>query len=129
MFGRIDWDDRALGAVFLLSSAVSLGLVTVPGTTLFSDTLVSFGPSEHLIEVSISRAVSLGALLATIATNRTDFSSLTGVEMWVAIAMVGLVIAPPLAPVIAYYLESSFIAGGFAIIIQAAGFGVVSYFG
>lgn len=129
MFGRIDWDDRLLGAVFLLSSAVSVGLLTVPGTTIFTDALLSFGPSDAVVEVSLSRVISLAALVATIATNRTDFSQLVGVEWWVAITTIGLVIAPPFAPIIEHFLNASPVAGAVSIALQAGGYATISYLG
>lgn len=129
MFGRIDWDDRLLGAIFLLSSAVSVGLVTVPNTTVFTDVLFSFGPSDALVEITVSRVISLGALAATIATNRTDFSSLVGLEWWAAIVTIGLVVSPPFAPIIDHFISASPVAGAVALGIQAGGYATISYLG
>jgi hypothetical protein len=128
-FGRIDWDDRLFGAIFLLSSAVSVGLLTVPGTTLFSDTLFTLGSGGAAVAVSISKAISFVALMATIATNRTDFSKLVGVEWWVAIATIGLVVAPPFMPLLDQLISQSVVAGSVAIALQAGGFAIISYLG
>jgi len=129
MYGRIDWDDRVFGAAFLLSSAVSLGMLTVPGTSMFSDTMLTIGGSTAAAEFSLAKLVSLVALMAAIVSNRTDFSRLTSVEWWVAVVTIGLVIAPPFAPLIQHFLHSSFIAGAFAIAVQAGGFAIISYLG
>jgi hypothetical protein len=129
MFGRIDWDDRAFGAAFLLASAVSLEVLTVPGTTLFSDTLFVIGSEPTGAAFSIAKLVSIVALGATILTNRTDFSKLTGVEFWASIVTIGLVLAPPFVPLLETLLQSSLIAGIFAILLQAGGFAIISYLG
>lgn len=129
MYGRIDWDDRAVGAVFLLCSAIAVGLVTVPGTTWFSDPLITLGPSHAPADFSPAKIGSMVALGITVATNRTDFSKLTGVEMWAAIVTFGLVIAPPISPFLDWLIGISVVGGLFAVLIQAGGFAIIAYLG
>jgi hypothetical protein len=129
MYGRVDWDDRLFGVAFLLASAVSVGFLTVPGTSMFSETMLTIGDGTAAAEFSLAKLVSLVALMAAIVSNRTDFSKLTSVEWWVAVVTIGLVIAPPFSPLIDAFLNSSVIAGAFAIAIQAGGFFIISYLG
>ena len=129
MYGRIDWDDRIFAVAFLLASAISVGFVTVPGTSMFSDTIFELGSGAEAAEFSIAKLVSLVALFAAIASNRTDFSALNSVEYWVAVTTIGLVIAPPFMPLIQGFIQQSMVAGAFALIIQAGGFFIISYLG
>lgn len=129
MYGQIDWDDRIFGVVFLLSSAVAVGLLTVPGTSMFSDTMLTIGNEPEAATFSLAKITSLVALMAAIVSNRTDFSKLTGVEFWTAVVTVGLVITPPFAPLISAFIAESVVAGAFALTIQAGGFFVISYLG
>jgi len=129
MYGRIDWDDRIFGAAFLLSSAVAVGFLTVPGTSMFSETMLTIGDGSAAAEFSLAKLVSLVSLMAAIASNRTDFSKLNGVEWWTAVVTIGLVIFPPFSPLIDQFINTSIVAGAFAIAIQAGGFFIISYLG
>jgi hypothetical protein len=132
MFGRIDWDDRMAAVAFLLASAINNHIVDGPeflGWTL-RDGLFTIGAGTgDPATITLGKVVALGALAGTIATNRTDFSRLTGVEMWVAIATIGLVLSPPFVPLLEFLLRSNMIAGSVALVIQAGGFFTISYLG
>lgn len=131
MFGRIDWDDRVASVFFLFGSAINAGVVKGPSILgwYLGDVVYVLGSGPGAVEVTGAKVLALVALFGTIATNRTDFSKLVGIEYWIAITTIGLVIAPPFMPLVESLITGSIIIGLFSIMLQAGGFYAISYLG
>jgi hypothetical protein len=133
-YGRIDINDAVVSPFFVLASGVAAGL--------FELSLFGYDFSQALwtgsggASLSIANTVAIVALLVALLSNMNEhrgsgnpLSQLDGIELWVAIATVGLVIAPPFVPTLEATLGSSQMIGLIAVVIQAGGFYSLSYLG
>ncbi|MFD1585502.1 hypothetical protein ACFR9U_00790 [Halorientalis brevis] len=129
MQGKLDLPDAVISPFFVLSSAIAMGLINfeLMGFDLAS-TALEFTSDGYVSTVTYAGIISLLALLIAYATNRRDFSGMGFVELWVVVATVGLVIAPPFVPVLSGLLSNKF-AGLIAVVIQAGGYYSLSYVG
>ena len=127
MMGRIDIDDMMVSPVFVLAAAVAAGLIQFApfGVDLASD-VITFTSETGLSPADIISILCIGVV---IATNKPSLSMMSGIEMWVAVATLGLVLAPPFAPVIESFIQGSTVVGLVSVIIQAGGFYSLSYLG
>lgn len=124
--GKIDLNDGVVSPFFVISAAIDNGIVSMQifGWD-FAEPFLSFGAGAG---VSTATVISILALAVAFVTNRPDFSKMGAVQTWVAIATIGLVIAPPFVPVISSILGYT-IAGLLALVIQAVGYYNLSYLG
>ena len=129
MYGKIDNVDWFFGAVYLVASIISVGFLTVPGTSLLSDQIFTIGEGVAQVGFSLAKIIAMVALLGTLATNRTDFSKYSGIQYYAAITMVILTFFTPLSPFIEQFIQTSIVGGAVSISIQAYGFAIVSYLG
>jgi len=129
MQGKLDIPDAVVSPFFVLSSAIALGLVNFSLAGFdFASTALEFSGSGFTTTISYATIVSIIALATAYATNRRDFSRMGGLELWVVIATVALVITPPFVPILQTLLSNK-VAGLVAIVIQAGGYYSLSYMG
>lgn len=127
MMGRIDIDDMVVSPFFVIASCIAVGLF--PGTIMgvdFASNLIDFGNNAGL---SIANIVAITSIGVVIASNEPDLSAMSGVETWVAIATIGLVLTPPFAPALETFLSSSDIIGILSVSVQSGGLYSLSYLG
>jgi len=124
-FGKIDLNDSVVSPFFVISAAVAVSLVdfTIWGVD-FSSPLLSFGS----VTISIAKAISIMALGTAFITNRPSFGKMGGVETWIALTTIGLVLFPPFFPILDSVLQHTS-AALVSVIIQAGGFYSLSYLG
>lgn len=129
MQGQLDIEDALLSPFFVLSSAIAVGLINLQlmGFNLAS-TALTFTSQGYTSTITYAGILSLIALLATYATNRRDFSGMGALELWVVIATIGLVIAPPFVPILGGLLNNT-LAALVAVVVQAGGYYSLSYAG
>jgi len=112
--------------VFVLGSFFSLGFVSD------SFSIMGFNPSSALLTlpgetaISVAMVLQLAALIAVFVTNQPELDLSTGIEAWLFIATLGLVVAPPFVPLLDALLGSA-IAGMGAFVIQTFGISLVAY--
>jgi len=116
--------EFALVVPFSLGALVSLGLVAgdvVPIIDL-SDVLLSIGG----VDITWARGLSIGALVFVTVNRDASLSDTNGLDLWIAYATIGLVIAPPLLPPLESMISEQ-PAALIAFAIQTLGFGFVSF--
>lgn len=97
---NIDWELAVAIPVFTIGAAVSLGL--------FPASLMGFDLSRVLfssggVQLTLARAMSIGALVAVVVNRDDGIASLTsfvGIEGWAVYVTIGLILAPPFLPVV-----------------------------
>lgn len=130
MRGEIDLNDAVVSPFFVLASAVSTGLLSLELFGVgFSDSIFTIGSGAGAIEVTVAKMIAIAALGIVFTTNRPDLSDMSELEMWTAIATIGLVLAPPFMPAVEGMITGSQIAGIIAVTVQAGGFYSLSYLG
>jgi hypothetical protein len=109
---------------FSIGAAASLGLVgtdILPFVNL-GDTLLTTGS----IDWTIGRGTALVSLIAVLVNRDASVFDTGGIDLWVAYATIGLVLAPPFLPA----LESTLAeqpAAIIAFVVQSIGFTLVSW--
>lgn len=126
--GEFDDVDLVAMPVFLLGSLFQLDLLSVDSLPLIGDPAAAFSTVAG-VEISIAMLLSLVALGVVAYTNNWSIDGISGgVQGYIVIATVGLIIAPPFMPA----LEEA-VSGGvgamFALAIQTSGYAVLSYVG
>jgi len=119
-----DRETYLLYPLFALGTAASLGLVepTVLPILDLSEVIVS----TNGIEWTLGRLLSAAALIAVLVNRSGSITDTEGIDLWVAYATLGLVIAPPFAPALAETLASQ-PANIIAFLTQSVGFAIVTY--
>ena len=128
--GSIDLNDIPFIFVFSFAAAANLGVFVLPlpaGISL-TDSIWTIGSGQGALTITIAVVGSILALAATFYTNQLDYSSMKGVEYWIVIATVGLVLAAPFQVIINTLLPVQTAAFG-AWCIQSIGVLALSYSG
>ena len=130
MQGKIDLNDAVVSPFFVLASGVASGLfsLTLFGWDFSADLFV-MGSGTGAVGISTANIIALVALAVAYVTNKPRIDEMQLVETWTAIATAGLVVAPPLMPMVESLIQSSALAGLVALIVQAGGFYALSYQG
>lgn len=127
MFGKIDLNDAVVSPFFVIAAGVSAELFNFSLFGFdFNEALWTFGGGT---EISAATLIMISALAIAFATNKPSLERMSAVETWVALATVGLVLAPPFAPVLSEFIASSQIVGLATVVVQAGGFYALSYLG
>jgi len=129
--GKIDPVDLVAMPVFLLGSLIELDLLPVDSVPLLGDpaqVLFTLGSGAGSVEITLGTAMTLGALAVVAYTNEWDTAQLAGIQLWIIIATVGLIILPPFVPLLENWLSGSLAAVG-ALVIQTSGYTILSYVG
>jgi hypothetical protein len=123
---RVNIEDYLGLPVYVICVAVALGLLdsTIMGFDL-SSSLLDLGSGHAFSVANIGAMLTLGYVAYT---NHWKMDSLSGVQAWVVIATVGLLIAPPFFPVLESTLAATPAAFA-ALLIQVGGYVTFSYIG
>lgn len=129
-FGKVDLNDAVVSPFFVLASGVQADLFDLVLFGFdFASVIVTLGSGTGAVEITAARIIAVAAVLVAFASNKPDFDQMGAIETWVAIATIGLVLAPPFAPVLGDLITGHTVAGIVALVIQAGGFYSISYLG
>jgi len=128
--GKIDVNDSLVSPFFVLASGVQANLFDLVLFGFdFSSTIVQVGSGAESVEITAARIIAVSAILVALATNQPDFDAMSFIQVWAAIATIGLVLAPPFSPALQSLITGSTVAGLVALITQAGGYYSLSYLG
>lgn len=122
----VDLIDVPSIIVFVVGGFVTLGF------TGSSFVLWGFDPSAPVFtlpgstEISAAMVLQAAALGAVFVTNQPELDLSSGIEAWLFIVTLGLVIAPPFVPMLDTLLGMT-AAGIVAFLIQSFGISIVAY--
>jgi hypothetical protein len=125
---QVDTVDLAAMPLFILGSLTELGLLGGLDLPLLGDpgqTIFTIGSST---EISLALVVSLAALAVVVYTNEWSLSAMGGIQAWIVVATIGLIILPPFMPILQDVLSAD-IGKYAAFMVQTAGYTVLSYMG
>jgi hypothetical protein len=129
-FGKIDLNDSLVSPFFVLAFGVQADLFDLILFGFdFSSVILTLGSGAGAVEITAARIIAVAAVLVAFATNKPDLDEMGMIETWVAVARIGLVLAPPFMPVLADLITFHTVAGVVALIVQSAGFYSISYLG
>jgi len=142
MIGKIDIEDALAGTVFVLSAAVTLGIAG--GQTYYGYDIGSTVWTFQGTAITMAFLLTVGALVAAYVTNRkdsgkspnidTDLANLArgqaSMESYVLLATIVVVIAVGLNLLgFRDIVQGSYIIGTVMLILESAGYYVISYLG
>lgn len=126
--GDVDLEDLALMPIFALASLFANDVI--PGDALGAldptQTLFTLGPETSISIATIVAVVALGVVLWT---NQPRLDPYGGIQAWVVIATVALIIAPPFVPLLENYLTAFPMLGIVSFILQTTGYTIASFMG
>ncbi|SDJ63073.1 hypothetical protein SAMN05216226_106103 [Halovenus aranensis] len=123
---EVNTHDFLVFPVFVAAAAVALGILdsTLMGFDL-STTLLDLGENHAL---SIANGLAIASLGVVAYTNDWHSTEMTGIQAWLIVATVGMVIAPPFFPVFTETLAET--PGALvALAVQCGGFLTFSWLG
>lgn len=128
-YGEVDFVDLLAFPVFLLGGLQQTGImdpITFEGYSVM-DVLVDLPATDG---ITVAMLLSLGSIAVVLATNRPSIrNGLSLAQYWVVVVMFGLIVAPPFIPIIDGLIESSVAVGFVALLIQSAGYMLLSWLG
>lgn len=128
--GKLDQIDFLASPLFFLGILVERGWLGASDWPILGDlsqTFVSIGGTD----ISIAIALALAGFAIVVATNDWSFDnglSDAGIQGWAVVATLGLIIAPPFAPVVSDFVNSD-VGALVSITVQSTGYAVVSWLG
>jgi hypothetical protein len=127
--GNIDLNDVPFIAIFSVAAAANLGFFTLPLPVIdLNAVLFTLGNGAGKLAITFAAIASLVSLAFAFYTNRLDRSELVGVEYWIVVATVGLVLATPFQIIIDTLMMND-TAAFVGWIIQSTGILSLSYSG
>lgn len=126
----LDIEDLYALPFFMIGSMGQLGFLNVSllGISL-SDILYSFSANGYVTNISLGMVISLIALLYVLWTNDLGWRGWSGLQIWLVIAVIWLVISPPFVPIMHTLLLGSSIGAFVAFFLQTIGYTTLSYLG
>lgn len=125
---RFDLIDVAPLIAFVAASLVSLELATnFPGADFLAQGFYTFAEGGTSVTLSVGAVLQILSLFVALYTNDLSFSALGGIQLWLVIVTIWLVLAPPFMPILDAYLSGS--GAVVAFLVQTVGFGVTGYTG
>jgi hypothetical protein len=121
---EIDTETYVLFPLFALGAGATLGLIStdiLPFVDLGSEFAEIGG-----ISWTYGRVVSAVALITAMYNRQASIRDTSGIDLWVAYATLGLVIAPPFFPGLSETLASQ-PASWISFTVQSIGFAIVTY--
>lgn len=116
--------EAALLIPFSVATAVTLGLVDSSILPIISLDQVLI--SIDYVDITLARLISIATILAVTINRDAGLTQTSGVDFFIAYATVGLIVAPPLVPI----LEDTLASGLVSVIafgVQSTGFLLISY--
>jgi len=123
---RVNVADYLGLPIFVICVMMSLGMMssTIGGIEL-GETLLDLG-SDH--GFSVANVLAIATLGYVAYTNDWGGGMMTGIQAWIVLATIGLLIAPPFLPIVQDTL-AQYPANVFALVVQVGGFISFSYVG
>lgn len=122
--------DREIWLLFPFSIGAAAALGLVDTQILHFIDLADVPLEIASLELSWARLLAIVSLLAIVVNREKPFGEqirgLEAAEVWMVYATIGLIVAPPLFPAFAEFLNET-TAGWIAFLIQGAGFVIISY--
>jgi hypothetical protein len=130
MQGKLDGGDMLAGLFFMLGGMTQLGFINGENFPFVNpaDAIHTFSYGGESVTISIAIGLSLLALVVAFITNDQSFSAMGGMQLFLVIVTVGLIISPPFMPILAEALTAD-IAGLVALFLQTIGYLQVSWTG
>ncbi|WP_323192874.1 hypothetical protein [Halostella sp. PRR32] len=125
-----DVGDSIWMGLFVVASAAQLRVTDVtpfgfdPATELWAFTADGWTTS-----ITVAAVVALASLGAIMWTNDVGLDALSGLQGWMVLVVIWLVLAPPFMPIMTELTMGSDAGKFLAMMIQFVGVGVVSYLG
>ena len=129
---QLDLIDAIPGLMYLFGSLASVGLVsmTLPVLDLsLVETIWSLSAQGETVTFSLATLLSIAGLGWILWTNNLSLRAMGSAQIFIAIAVVGLVIAPPFIPILDALLMGSDFAAVVSLGIQWYGVINLSYMG
>lgn len=127
---NLDLNDAVVSPFFVLASGVQAGLFSLVLFGFdFAAPIFTIGSGVGAIQLTIAKSIAIGALAVALATNKPNFSAMGGLQVWVAVATIGLILAPPFSPMLQSFIQTNAVAGIVALVVQSAGYYTLSYLG
>jgi len=126
----LDGNDLLALPVFMLGSLGQLGFLSlsVAGISL-STVLYSVTADGYTTQISLGLLLSIAALGYVMWTNDLGWRGWSGLQIWLVIVVVWLVLSPPFVPIMKTLLLGSTWGGFVAFVLQTIGFSTLSYLG
>jgi len=126
----LDGNDLLALPVFMLGSLGQLGFLSlsVAGISL-STVLYSVTADGYTTQISLGLILSIAALGYVMWTNDLGWRGWSGLQIWLVIVVVWLVLSPPFVPIMKTLLLGSTWGGFAAFVLQTIGFSTLSYLG
>jgi len=126
----LDGNDLLALPVFMLGSLGQLGFLSlsVAGISL-STVLYSITADGYTTQISLGLILSVAALAYVMWTNDLGWRGWSGLQIWLVIVVVWLVLSPPFVPIMKTLLLGSTWGGFVAFVLQTVGFSTLSYLG
>ena len=126
----LDSEDLLMLPVFMVGSMGQLGFLSLSvfGISL-ADVLYSFSADGYTTQISLGLLLSTVALLVVLWTNDLGWRGWSGLQIWLVITVVWLVLSPPFVPIMSTLLLGSEWGAFGAFVIQTIGFSTLSYLG
>lgn len=129
MKSDIDVHEIVLGVLFALFGLTQLQLLnqsTILGLDLLGS-VHTFSSGGHTATISWAMIGAIAILAITMWTNDWTPSLTAGIDIWIIIVTVWLILAPPFVPILESVLTDSMLPGIIAFTIQMIGYGSASY--
>ena len=126
--GEVDALDLAAMPIFLISGFFSMEIVTNVAPWGFNpaEAFLVLGPSTEIAPADVTSFLALAIVLWT---NDVELDLNGGIQVWVILVTILLVLATPFVPIVAHYTSSSVVAGMVALAFQSLGYTAASVLG
>jgi hypothetical protein len=129
MRADIEVHEIIMGAFFSVFSLVQVNLIeqsTILGFDLLGSvhTFTGGGDTASITPAMLGMIVILAF---TMYSNDWSPSLYAGMDIWIIVVTVWLIIAPPFVPILEAMIETSMLPGLVAFLIQVVGYGSASY--
>lgn len=94
-----------------------------------SEVLLAFGSGQAETEITLALILTVVPFLLALVTNDWGFSAATGIQIYLVLATIGIMILPPFMPLLEYALSNSEAAAVVSLFIQSSGYISISYMG
>ena len=126
--GEFDTLDIVASPLFALGALTDNNIIDAP-------TVMGWNPADIIWQAGAHTEVTWATLLSIIAlgfviyTNKPSVSVYGGVQAWMVITTVGLVLAPPFVPIVEQFITHNQLVGFLAFSLQSSGYAVISWLG
>lgn len=127
--GQVDFLDLLAMPIFAVAALFANGVIpgdVLGGTFDPTQSLFSLGPET---QISYATVVAIAAIALVLWTNKPQLDVYGGIQAWVVIVTIGLILAPPFVPLISNWMAAEPWLGIVSFLLQTTGYTVVSFMG